>query len=292
MISSDRKTISRLSTASAQFVATSTQLKVLTQKSDDTLQELAATQKRASTAESRMKKQAERVIEMEERLEKAIKDLEEMRQEKVLRSRKSKDALTMAKAKFTRSNADGLGISLDSSEELMKLVESLMVENDSLRTTSVELGDLLDVSREEQSRLRTEIENRQAFVETDEDDSVGTHSRQRTKVTRPLSTEILMSPPLSNFGRSPSPASPQISSFTRSWAPTSNLGHAARASTSSSTNGDGYPTLGTKRRSLANGSGIVPIGVRTHSRKASVDVNGLSRRRSNVSRTRFIPRES
>lgn len=229
-----------------------------------------------------MKKQSERVIEMEERLEKAIKDLEEMRQDKVLRSRKSKDALTMAKAKFTRSNGEGLGISLDNSEELMKLFESLMVENDSLRTTSAELSDLLDVSREEQSRLRSEMENRQACVETDEDDIAGTQSRPRTKALRPLSSEILMSPPLSNFGRSPSPASPQISSFARSWAPSSNLGHAPRASTSSSTNGDGYPILGTKRRSLANGSGIVPIGVRTHSRRASVDVNGLGRRRSNV----------
>lgn len=219
-------------------------------------------------------------MEMEERLEKAIKDLEEMRQEKVLRSRKSKDALTMAKAKFTRSNGDGLGISLDSSEEVMKLVESLMVENDALRTTSVELGDLLDVSREEQSRLRSEIENRQAFVETDEDDAAGpSSSRIRSKAGQSLGSEVFMSPSLS-----PSPASPHVASFGRSWAPSSSLGHVARASTSSSTNGEGYSNNEAKRRSLANGSGILPIGVRTHSRRASVDVNALGRRRSNVSR--------
>ena len=125
-LESDRKTISRLSVDAARLVSTSSQFKTLTRTHEDTLQELASEQKRAGAAESRVKKQAERVQEMEDRLKRAIEDLEEMRQDKILRKQKGNDALARFKTRFRRSSGDGLGIGVSGegieAAEMFKMV--------------------------------------------------------------------------------------------------------------------------------------------------------------------------
>lgn len=157
----DRKSISRLTVEAARSASTATQLKDITRLYDDAKQELASEQKRARLAESRVRKHGERVTEMEERLKKAIEDLENVRQDKVLRSRNSREALAKVKARF---NGSGSGENSEAAE-LIKVVESLVSENDMLKAETADLHRILDVSRDEQTGLRLQIAERQNFSE-------------------------------------------------------------------------------------------------------------------------------
>ncbi|GAA5894579.1 uncharacterized protein JCM6883_002142 [Sporobolomyces salmoneus] len=181
----DRKTISRLSADSGKLVATSTNLRNLQRTHEDTLQELASERKRASAAENKAKKVTERANELEERLRTAIADLEEMRQDKVLRSRKSGEALAKVRAKYgrgdgeegsddrTATTAGGGGDEVSKyveTDELLKLVENLVSENNLLRSESMELHGLLESTREEQIELRSTMANRDVVPEEDEEE--------------------------------------------------------------------------------------------------------------------------
>ncbi|GAA5964768.1 hypothetical protein JCM3765_002548 [Sporobolomyces pararoseus] len=185
----DRKTISRLSADSGKLLATATNLHNLQRSHEDTLQELAAERKRASAAENRVKKVTERANELEERLRTAIADLEEMRQDKVLRSRKSGEALAKNRAKYSRVGeedtedtapsttfkalAGAETIKVDQNVEtgeLLKLVENLVTENNLLRSESMELHGLLESTREEQMELRSTMADRDVVPEEDEED--------------------------------------------------------------------------------------------------------------------------
>ncbi|KAK4704848.1 hypothetical protein P7C70_g1369, partial [Phenoliferia sp. Uapishka_3] len=222
----DRKKISRLTADGARLSSSASQLKLLSRSHEDTQQELNSERKRANVAEARVRKQGERVTEMEDRLKRAIEDLEEMRQDKVLRSRKSHDALAKVRARFTTTGKIG---STDNGEtlELLKIVESLVTENDMLRSESLELHEMLDLSRDEQSGLRSAIADREAFLEEDEDRLPPQHTSSRLSAGN-LQSEGVMSPSASHssdleFDRLNSPASTNPTSFTRSWAPSSSL---------------------------------------------------------------------
>ncbi|GAA6011457.1 hypothetical protein JCM11491_002793 [Sporobolomyces phaffii] len=178
----DRKTISRLSAESGKLVATSTNLQNLQRTHQDTLEELVSERKRASAAESKVRRVTERANELEERLRTAIADLEEMRQDKVLRSRKSGEALAKVRAKLARGEdtsddrtAAGGGARAESiknveTDELLKLVETLVTENNLLRSESLELHGLLESTREEQTDLRSTMAERDVVPEEDEED--------------------------------------------------------------------------------------------------------------------------
>ncbi|GAA5846741.1 hypothetical protein JCM3766R1_005050 [Sporobolomyces carnicolor] len=185
----DRKTISRLSADSGRLVATSTNLQNLHRTHEDTVQELNAERKRSSAAEFRAKKVTERANELEDRLKTAIADLEEMRQDKVLRSRKSGEALAnKVRAKLARSEdgdsghdrpslagAPGAAVSGDAHKnvetaELLKLVENLVTENNILRSESMELHGLLESTREEQLELRSAMADQDVVPEEDEEE--------------------------------------------------------------------------------------------------------------------------
>lgn len=317
----DRRTISRLSNDSGKLVSTAAQLKTLQQTHEDLRQELTAERKRASTAELRVKKQAERVTEMEERLKKAIEDLEEMRQDKVLRSRKSHDALAKVKAKIGQAELlaaaggeDGLARNPEAAE-LLKLVESLVSENDMLRSESQELHELLDVSRDERSGLRHEIANREAFAEEDEDELASNGDRRRSAISSAggnpnLLAEVLASPSLSasaSHSFSDFDGSRPLSPFTNATSFNHSLSHSQRGANLSRTLSGGSTSAGEeasrhshfqyhlpesrralKRRSIGGSasSGVLGLGLppsggrvavgRGHSRRAmSVDMSSL-----------------
>ncbi|SGY69710.1 BQ5605_C004g03052 [Microbotryum silenes-dioicae] len=195
----DRKTITRLSSDAGKLIATSASLNSLTRTHEDTLQELISERKRATHAESRVKKAGDRVAEMEERLKRAIQDLEEMRQNTVLRSRKSYEALAKAKAKFASSTetilgSDGTEVAANpEAVELLKLVEGLVSENEMLRSESQELQSLLDTARDgkELSRLPFHAED-----DPNEEGEFDGH-RIPTELSSNLMSEVLSSPSLS-----------------------------------------------------------------------------------------------
>ena len=181
-----RKTISRLTADQAKLVSASSQLTQLTRTHSDLQQELSHQAKRATAAETKLRKQADRANDTDQRLAKAIEDLEEMRQDKVLRSRKSHDALTKVKAQLTANSRERLvtkgmeplaSLAEENPEaaELLKIVEGLVNENDALRSESKELQDALEASREEQAGLRSDLAHRNAFPDIHEHDREDDH---------------------------------------------------------------------------------------------------------------------
>ncbi|KAM0792904.1 hypothetical protein ACM66B_002665 [Microbotryomycetes sp. NB124-2] len=171
----DRKTISRLSAEAAKHVQSTAQLKSLTRAHEDAKQELIAERKKTTALESRLRKQSERCADLEKRWQRATADLEEMRQDKVLRTRKSHDALAKYRAKYSgptslsfATGAEALAHNPEAAE-LLKLVETLVSENDMLRSESQELHELLEVSRDEQVNLQSDLTEKQyAFLDAEE----------------------------------------------------------------------------------------------------------------------------
>ncbi|KAK4049371.1 hypothetical protein OIV83_004103 [Microbotryomycetes sp. JL201] len=171
----DRKTISRLSAEAAKHVQSAAQLKSLMRTHEDVKQELASERKRSTALDARLRKQTERCADLEKRWKRATSDLEEMRQDKVLRTRKSHDALAKYRAKYSgptslsfASGAEALAHNPEAAE-LLKLVETLVSENDMLRSESQELHELLDVSRDEQVNLLSDLTEKQyAFLDAEE----------------------------------------------------------------------------------------------------------------------------
>lgn len=294
-----RKTISRLSHDSGKLIAASSQLKTLTQAHEDVKQELVAERKRADTVETRFKKQVERVSDMEERLRRAIEDLEEMRQDKVLRSRKSHDALAKVRARFG-SSADGPSLQNEATAlagnpeatELLKIVQSLVNENDLLRSESMELHELLDNSRDEQHGLRTQMAHRDILAEEDEDpatrpddEAIPRHSRRNSAITgaHNLLAEVLSSPSVtqtaSNYfsdfdGHRPySPVSIAGTSVNRSWAPGPSLSHSQRGANLSRTLSCGSASGGEDTAVRQN---LSFDGRRSHKRRSSITPAGVS----------------
>ncbi|BGP22437.1 hypothetical protein Rt10032_c07g3101 [Rhodotorula toruloides] len=209
-LETERKTISRLSHDSGKLVATAKSYKALQQQHADSLQELESERRRADGAEAKARKMAERVRELEERLGKAIQDLEEMRQDKVLKESKrgenqtglqevkarhqarlasSSQAAANARAILGSGSSTPEGSHADNPEakELLKMVETLVEENQLLRSESMELHGLLEKEREEieasRSRLAEEAEIQEEGEEDDgrdlsgETDHFATHSR-------------------------------------------------------------------------------------------------------------------
>ncbi|GAA5864602.1 hypothetical protein JCM1840_002165 [Sporobolomyces johnsonii] len=285
-LETDRKTISRLSVDSGKLVAASATLKSLQRTHEDTQQELAAERKRAAAAEAKMRKQGERVGELEERLKKAIQDLEEMRQDKVLRSRKSHDALAKVRARYGRAGGAGQtevpplpgteGLSENTeAKELLKLVENLVTENNMLRSESMELHGLLESSRDEQVDLRSAMANQEIFPEEDEedvrraedDDVPPPVDRRRfstlsTNSAPPFHSESIVSPSLSQAGfdfdphRPPlSPASIHALSYNRYWSTSTSLSHSQRAADLSRTVSIGSTASGEEQATFASQAG-------------------------------------
>ncbi|GAA5962160.1 hypothetical protein JCM21900_006988 [Sporobolomyces salmonicolor] len=283
----DRKTISRLSADSGKLVAVSATLKTLHRTHEDTRQELAAERKRAGAAEAKMRKQGERVGELEERLKKAIQDLEEMRQDKVLRSRKSHDALAKVRARYGRAGGakppevpplpgtEGLSENTEA-KELLKLVENLVTENNMLRSESMELHGLLESSRDEQVDLRSAMANQEIFTEEDEegvrraeDDDVPIAVDRRrfstlsTSSAPPLRSESIVSPSPSQAGfdfdphHLPlSPTSTYAMPYNRSWATPVSLSHSQCAADLSRTFSISSIASGEEQASFASQAGV------------------------------------
>ncbi|GAA5871260.1 hypothetical protein JCM8547_007236 [Rhodosporidiobolus lusitaniae] len=253
----DRKTISRLSVDSGKLVATSSTLKQLQRSHEDTVHELSVERKRADAAELKNRKLGERTAELEVRLKKALEDLEELRQDKVLRTRRSNDAMAQLRARYARgetlaaakeaaiSGVDDVNENTEA-KELLKMVETLVSENSLLRSESIELHGLLEMSREEQADLRSAIAAQEIFPEEQEDqlgDSYGDSRRNRQpSVTSTFPaphlppSDSILSPSVSqtltdyDFSRRPgSPSSTHATSFNRSWAPSASLSHSHRA---------------------------------------------------------------
>jgi hypothetical protein len=78
-------------------------------------------------------------------------------------------------------------------QSLLELVDSLLGENETLRTSTIELQSMLDASRDEQSQLRSQLENRAAFATAQEDGDASST----------LLSEVLTSPTFEHFHSPP-----------------------------------------------------------------------------------------
>lgn len=275
----DRKRMSRLSGDSARLTSTTAQLQSLSSKAIDTNEELLFEQKRATLAENRAVKAIEHVTMLEARLKKAIEDLEEVRTDRVLRTKKSFKALAKVKAKLVNRP-----LALDDNpeaSELLILVETLVSENELLRSNSMELTGLLEASREEQSDLRQVMDNQREV-----DFSRGTEA---TGLLSPTNTRGLFE---FDITQSNSSTSTNPTSFARSWAPSSTLTQFSEYR--NQRNGSDPLSLRRGLDSVDNGAvggsnsdtgGIVPIG----RRRRPLSVNLESTRRVSVCSAPLVP---
>ncbi|BGP05611.1 hypothetical protein JCM10049v2_001417 [Rhodotorula toruloides] len=240
-LETERKTISRLSHDSGKLVATAKSLKALQQQHADSLQELESERRRADGAEAKARKMGERVRELEERLGKAIQDLEEMRQDKVLKESKrgeqqtglqevkarhqarlasSSQATAHARAILGSGSSAPEGSHVDNPEakELLKMVETLVEENQLLRSESMELHGLLEKEREEIEASRSRLAEEAEIQEEDEDeegrdlsgetDHFNTHSRAASVASMSSFGEV-QQPVRRGGARRPGPISSQ-----------------------------------------------------------------------------------
>ncbi|GJN88164.1 hypothetical protein Rhopal_001129-T1 [Rhodotorula paludigena] len=236
----DRKTISRLSSDSGKLAITTVQLKELQRVHDDTVQELASERRRADGAERQARKLVERSRDLEERLGKATHDLEEIRQDKVLRARRSLDALAKARAGRPDAMSPAAADADEAREnaeakELLKVVETLVSENQLLRSESMELQGLLEASREREELHGTAVAH-ETLAEEDEyeDDfelAAADVPRRRESAASTFSNQVatsdsVVSPsasqPLSDFDLGKLPLSPDLTADTSvhpSWHP-------------------------------------------------------------------------
>lgn len=183
----------------------------------------------------------ERVRELEERLGKAIQDLEEMRQDKVLKESKrgeqqtglqevkarhqarlasSSQATAHARAILGSGSSAPEGSHVDNPEakELLKMVETLVEENQLLRSESMELHGLLEKEREEIEASRSRLAEEAEIQEEDEDeegrdlsgetDHFNTHSRAASVASMSSFGEV-QQPVRRGGSRRPGPISSQ-----------------------------------------------------------------------------------
>lgn len=258
----DRKRLSRLSTDSARLLSTAAQLKTSSTAVADARDELAAEHKRTVAAETRADKSAARVKMLETRLHKAIEDLEEIRQDKILRTRKSFTALAQVKASYSKSVSaldQSSGHDNPEAAELLKLVESLVTHNESLRATTSELSEMLDQARNEQTEARAELAGLR------DAQTAGTYSGELSPGAS------LISPRRTSFRPSDTAGSSQPLTSTRSWAPPSTL-LSLRTNSSGLAEETGVEDPSRRAASLrrtemiltggSRAGGIVPIGAR------------------------------
>ncbi|BGP18886.1 hypothetical protein JCM10213v2_006966 [Rhodosporidiobolus nylandii] len=305
----DRKIISRLSVDSSKLVSPSTTLKSLQRQHEDAVQEPSTERKRANVAEAKSKKLSERTMELEVRLKKAREDLEALRQDKVLRMRRSVDALAKARARSGREDVpkesvagvEGLSENTEA-KELRKMVETLVSENNMLRSESMELHGLLERSRDEQVDLGSVMAAQDTFPEEEEDElsTADPHSRDRRRHSFASNFSAPYLPPSdSTFSHSVSqaftdydlsnrplfPSYTHATSVNRSCAPSAAFSHSHRAADFSRTfSGSSFaseeavaaatnngrrrpPPVTSASAGLLNG-GKVPVG-RGHNRRAS-----------------------
>lgn len=139
-----------------KFQDASSKLSSLTEVHSDTSQELNSEIKRSNLLESKLKKQITRSDELSNLLTIALKDLEEVRQVKVLQlpSVPPKSSLPPATESIDPDS---------SSIELLAIIETLVQENESLKTNSSELSNLLELSRESETQLQLSLESQQIF---------------------------------------------------------------------------------------------------------------------------------
>ncbi|GAA6039647.1 hypothetical protein JCM8097_002234 [Rhodosporidiobolus ruineniae] len=263
----DRKTISRLSIDSGRLAAATATLTTLKRSHEDAAQEAASERKRADAAEAKCKKLEQRNVELDVRLKKANADLEELRQDKVLRTKRSVDTLAKLRARYTQDGSTtvstppaGEAVAEEEelsenteAKELLKMVETLVTENNLLRSESMELHGLLQASRDEQVDHTSPPSTADpAFADKLEDQLAKAQVEQATptlpqyssfssasssRPPPPPASDSIISPSISqaltdyDFGRRPSsPSSTNATSyFTRS--------HDASASFSYSRNG-------------------------------------------------------
>jgi hypothetical protein len=254
---------------------TASQFKATTTALDDARQEALFEQKRATIAESRADK-------LDTRMRKAIADLEEIRQDKVLRTRRSSKTLAHLKSQLNEKKAY-LATTVDNPEaaELLQLVETLVSENEILRSASAELSQMLDISRDEMEKQRLLNAEKVMTVESAHGFDAGGYMDSNGLLSS-TNTRGLFDFDVSNPN---SPNSTQPTSFSRSWAPSSTLGnsmdyHRGKNGELTSTD-EALARRASLRRtemtltggSAANtaASGIVPIGRRRRPLSMNLD---------------------
>jgi len=212
----DRRTIARLTAENARGVGIDAKLRALVGQRDDLRQELDAERRRATAAEGRARKATERLgasrpplrsadstAESEAKVGRLTRELDDARN-----GTTETDQATLMKARALMKLAESAPASPnpdcpplpsaahEGSPELLRLIESLVSENDSLRGEVGELQDMLETARQIETELRDREDALITAAAADTTDAARAH----------LMSEVIVSPPRSP--RAPAPSLP------------------------------------------------------------------------------------
>ncbi|ETW84224.1 hypothetical protein HETIRDRAFT_433142 [Heterobasidion irregulare TC 32-1] len=157
-----RVIVGRLSTEHARFVGWDTRVRNLTQEKDDLQQERDNESSRARIAEARLVAMNEKCSKLRSQVHKLQEDLE---RQYLHRSELSEEILQDTRVRIEQiQHAHSGRVSLTEDDEVTKILQSLVADNEALQKSNVELQTLLADSRESIQALQQEAEEQRAFM--------------------------------------------------------------------------------------------------------------------------------
>ncbi|KAH9833781.1 uncharacterized protein C8Q71DRAFT_849692 [Rhodofomes roseus] len=155
-----RGNVSRLTAQNARSVGWENRLAVALQEKDDMQQERDSAVQRARLAESRISTLKEKCAKLQAQVARLREDLEMQRTH---RQQMSEEVLADARLRLEQLQQSQLGHAVKTDDtEVMKVLESLVADNEALKHDSAELQNLLTEAREDLRSLQTEMEERRA----------------------------------------------------------------------------------------------------------------------------------
>ncbi|KAH9927287.1 uncharacterized protein B0H18DRAFT_907544 [Fomitopsis serialis] len=155
-----RSNVSRLTAQNARSVGWENRLAVALQEKDDMQQERDSATQRARLAESRISTLKEKCAKLQAQVTRLREDLEMQRNH---RQQMSEDVLADARRRLEQLQQSQLGHAVKTDDtEVMKVLESLVADNEALKRDNAELQNLLTEAREDLHTLQEEMEERRA----------------------------------------------------------------------------------------------------------------------------------
>ncbi|KAI0340880.1 hypothetical protein BDW22DRAFT_1430533 [Trametopsis cervina] len=185
-----KEKIAILTTQNARLVGVDKRLSHALQEKDDIQQECNSATQRVRTAETRVSSLKERCAKLQAHVSRLREDLEVQRS---YRKEFSEEILTEARSRLQHLQHLDIGASTaGDDDEITKVLESLVADNEALKHDNAELQNLLSEAREDLRVLQEEIDERRAdtsYSRHRASDSIGSSTFQSPH--SPLSSTFL-----------------------------------------------------------------------------------------------------
>ncbi|KAH9854959.1 hypothetical protein C2E23DRAFT_867064 [Lenzites betulinus] len=159
-LEASRTDLARLSAQNARAVGLENRLAIALQEKDDLRQELDSASQRARVAEVRLVSYRDKCAKLQTQVSRLRDDVDTQRTH---RHQFSEEILNDARQRLEQLQYHRLGhASSVQDDEVTKVLESLVADNEALKRDNAELQNLLSASREDMRELQEELEERRA----------------------------------------------------------------------------------------------------------------------------------